>query len=530
MYPKYFKSIGNKKENEINYNVYEPVGYPIVLKTKTGRVLASVGVFFDDEDLETQTHPIIVPFNEGFQILFPSSDDSTSETEETIKIDKGRPIKYVITNHCHETGYIKIDLGLDKAPSNTTDPPENINRVNELKSFCSYEVKSNQLDGWKQLIVKTKKKQLEDGTITGISLDDEVKATDENKTGSYIYLCAVPQKKSNVEQLFKETYWSICSDIIIVEKPVCNLYSNVPYPNVPNPNAPYVFDPHIGGFPKYFGTVPNKYMYDQTHIPAPVLPIINYTLVGSFALHISEHAVPATFNNDQASPPTPALAAPAAFSYDQASPPTPELAKPPLSFAKGLQPIAVAASSFSPGSTTFSDSGIKSPRVVNTDDDMDYEKATFDDSFRKKMLKSEVAEIASGDQIINQSGSITNAEYAYDLKTEPKKIGLSIMSLNISKKSRNYTVEEIEKYVDTYIEEEKKLLNEHFIDFAKRITKYRSDDCVVCLGEKSKMIMIRCGHICSCSVECTKLLNEKCPLCLTRILCSINETDFKITC
>jgi hypothetical protein len=182
---------------------------------------------------------------------------------------------------------VKIDLGFNKVPSDTTDPPENINRINEIKSFSVYEIKSNQLDGWKQLIVKTKKKQLNDGSSVTVTLDEEVKTSTENKIGSYIYLTVVPQRNSEVQKLFKdkETYWTTCSDLIVVEKPkFINMGAPAFYPNwfgaVPMPAiAPAIpavapAPNRVGAYPT-LGKAPAPNWFGAVPIPA-VAPAPNW--------------------------------------------------------------------------------------------------------------------------------------------------------------------------------------------------------------------------------------------------------------
>ena len=105
MYSKYFNLIGSHSISNVKYEVYQPYGFPLVLKSPLGRVLASIQVFYDDEDIQTQKCPIPVPFYGGFQVIF-QSDELDS------KLESGRPIKYILTSHCKEADFIKIDLDL----------------------------------------------------------------------------------------------------------------------------------------------------------------------------------------------------------------------------------------------------------------------------------------------------------------------------------------------------------------------------------------------------------------------------------
>ena len=106
------------------------------------------------------------------------------------------------------------------------------------------------------------------------------------------------------------------------------------------------------------------------------------------------------------------------------------------------------------------------------------------------------------------------------------------MDLNIVKTYPNMTEQEIKVLVETYIEEIKKIKNMEFVQVAKSIKKYRSDVCTVCLDPDSppNTVLVRCGHICTCSDECTDILDNKCPICQSIVLCKINEKLFLENC
>jgi hypothetical protein len=208
-YNDYFNFKGSHIVANIKYEVYQPWGYPLILKNHLGRVLATLQVFFDDAPINNQNYPIPIPFEDGFQIIFPSDDS----------IKRGRPISYVITQHCKEAGFIKFDLGFNKIPSCITDPPENINEVNELRCFDPMAIKANQLDNWKELIIKGKPKtKLNPSDPTGfVSLKEESKAESCEKVGTYLYMTVCPQQTKALSELFENTQWYV-EDTIIVEK------------------------------------------------------------------------------------------------------------------------------------------------------------------------------------------------------------------------------------------------------------------------------------------------------------------------
>jgi hypothetical protein len=423
----YFKYISGRVTDDTHYLVLQPYGYPLILKDKSGIVLASLQVFFDDEPIEKQNYPIPVPYDGGFQIIF-QSDDAIN--------DKGRPIKYVITNLCDNFKYIKFDIGYGTVPSCVTDPPENINRVNELFPFQSFSIKSNQQDSWKNLIVKTKKKNNSDGSISSVALKDEVVA--EDKVGTYLYLTVTPSNNFD-SQLFYEPYWCT-EDTIIVENRLFKKYYEEPHQHL------MLADRHVGNSIRGAGR------YDD-------------------------------FDDDIGG----------AGRYDD--------------FDDDIGGADIYKGSFELGMNSTN----------NT------ESIIFDKSFN--IGDSKVAEMSGGDNVIVQTGNQTLAEYDYTRRTQPSKIGLCVMDLAITKTYKTFTDEELKNMIDSYIESTQKIKNNKFVEIAKSIKKYKSDICTVCLEPDSppNTVLVRCGHVCTCSSDCTKILNGKCPICRADILCEINE-------
>ena len=624
-YQNYFKHVGEHIVDNTKYDVYQPYGYALVLKSKIGRVLASVQVFYDDEDHLTQKCPILVPFEEGFQIIFQSEDSDS-------RIESGRPIKYIISNHCKEAGYVKIDLGYNKIPSQVTDPTENINNVNELRSFESVEIKSNQLDGWKQLMIKSKKKKNLDETITTVNLQEEVDTAPEEKVGTYLYLTVTPQKNCFLSDHFKESYWSP-EDLIIVEKNyaidnhrrggeqrhdlvIVHAHNNganaIHELNVPRPLLGKTVEQvviltdvekqtkidtpktSLSLFSKLFSkklTTKNEVFPDETHVLSN-LQSKNIThddeksksksksggfnLTKIFSKFANPDSQQLNHNNNFKKKSGAVIrnihtakTMTQTTNYDLSNDET-DIYTEHITKINNIEQRANSSNSDfedgdssdlesefykrkctinviqAPVSTTVSNECqnmfVASNAQKNTKQQSEHKKViiqeettTFDQvekTINSSIMKSKVAELIGGDKIIQQNGNKTHVSYDFSVRTEPRKIGLSIMDLAITKNYPDITADEIKNLVKSYLDVIKRSKDMEFVEFAKSVKKYRSDICAVCLDEDSPpgIVLIRCGHVCTCSDECTDILNNKCPMCQTQILCRINEKVLRSIC
>jgi hypothetical protein len=559
-YTDYFKFKGSKIDGKTIYEVYQPYGYPLILK-KNHRVLASIQVFFDDEPIEHQKYPIPVPHDGGFQIIFQSDD----------LLDKGRPIKYILTNHCKETGYVKIDLGFNNIPSCVTDPPENINNINEIRSFECVEIKSNQNDSWKELIIKTKQKINSDGSTSFIELKDETNSS--TKLGSYLYLTVTPQNDPIMSELFKDACW--CTDeLIIVEKNNNTIFyfGDQPFGTY-TPANPIARQP-LGTFTSANATAPAPFGYTQAPIatapaPTPSNPFMNpYNSqflqpksVNEISKggHTSYRGV--GINHDNKKPilrrgPTNSVnemcksikqninqiyeAGEKIHEDINMDNNKKSILQRGLSQGKGLfkglfqkkDNATNVSETIDYGSSVSSDSNIMRGGTFGSDEewgDFD-EKCKITDKNNVNIDKSKVAEMIGGDRIIKQHGNTTNAKYDYTVRTKPQRIGLSIMDLGIIKVYTEFSDEDIKNLINSYFEDIKNSENIELVKIANSIKKYKQDDCTVCLDSSTSILLVRCGHICTCSIECTEILKNKCPICRSNILCKIDEKIFNSKC
>jgi len=547
-YTNYFKHIGDEVKDNKKYSIYQPYGFPLILKNYQGRVLASLQIFYDDEPIISQTYPIPVPYQDTFQVIFQSKDDDE-------RIEKGRPIKYVITNHCQEQGYIKIDLGFNKIPSCETDPPENINNVNELRSFEPFEVKSNQLDNWKELIVKTKKVKQSDGTLKTVSFEEETKTEETKKVGSYLYITVTPQNYPQLVELFKNTYWTTDEFIVVETKQQRSydyhsgqFYENVrirsPYNqkyvfahvNQPVLDAPVrpVYQRHYGVEnletpPRQFQIGGNSYIgIDKKEKPKNKKSssgiMQKCMFVGKEPI-ITESITKKVMDSDESDiddRTNQAMRGGHRISMSDND--------------RDEETIVIGALNSKDSDCELNnelnnelneDEETKNIPVEQEKDLMTTKEAT--ETAQKDIMVSKVAELATGERIITQNGNKTFADYDYTCRSEARKIGMSIMDLNITKIYSDMTKDEIESTINEYLENIEKSKSIEIIELAKSIKKFRADVCTICLGDPPNTILVRCGHICTCSKDCTDMLGDNCPMCRSKILHRIDESIFTKT-
>jgi hypothetical protein len=624
-YSQYFKQQGSHTENGNMYVVYQPYGFPLILKNGSGRVLATLQVFFSDAPIDKQNYPIPVPHEGGFQIIFQSGD----------LIEEGRPIEYVVTNHCKEAGYVKFDFGFNKLPSCETDPPENINNVNEIRSFESFAIKSNQLDSWKQLIIKAKKKTNSDGTTSTVSLKEETAAKESEKVGTYLYFTVTPQKVEPLCSLFKDVYWCTEDTIVIEKNPIpANFgfgYGYGHYGNqleganpqrlrtVANPrrqgfsggNPPPRREGFSGGNPpplrQLTGANPGivglgevgggndgahsdsdasdadsdddlialhappmvpHLIETEEHgsldhlFPAPGAPTMVPHLVqtvehGSIDDLFSAPSAPPTLPYTLGAPSAPpilpyALGAPAYSPYALPDPTPGSIAYAPYSIPTPVPtpvptpgtPHTVASNPVFKSTAVFGSAPVVACAPHKMSKPMDdipliggmsgeiksSQEAT--ESATLTISESKVAEMVGGKCIIQAPGNATHAVYDYSVRTVPKKIGLSIMDLAITKAYPVITADQVKAMVLSYIEIVTKFKESEFAEVAKTIKQFRSEVCTVCLDPENppNTILVRCGHVCTCSDECTKILGDSCPMCRAKILCRVDERKFLANC
>ena len=86
------------------------------------------------------------------------------------------------------------------------------------------------------------------------------------------------------------------------------------------------------------------------------------------------------------------------------------------------------------------------------------------------------------------------------------------------------TTEEINQLMTEYLTKLDNATTVEMLSHLKAMKTFKSEECVICLDGEPNMILIRCGHICTCKGECTESLTSNlCPICRTQIIDKIDE-------
>lgn len=178
------------------YQVYRPNHAPLVLTSRDGTPLASVGIMYTEH---TSTKPLIVHRPKGeavdFQCLFPV---------------EGKQFQWLLTNLT--SGMIKIDIGRSNVAVDEVDPGASkgyVNSVNEIHSFQTVEIKGDQKDSLAFVIGALK-------TTSGQKITVKEAESSPKKKGTFYYLSVTPRDNDTyLHPLFKDTYWHVPEYITI---------------------------------------------------------------------------------------------------------------------------------------------------------------------------------------------------------------------------------------------------------------------------------------------------------------------------
>jgi hypothetical protein len=426
---KYYKLVNQQTKNGFQYMSYKTVGYPMVLRSVAdGRYLASLHTFYDDQWEGSQVCPMIIELErppitdtsslkQRYQVILPTQKDD-------LQVLTGRPIKYVITNLCHE-GYIKIDLMRDDKPVNCVDPG-GLNQVNELRPFESYEIKADQMNHNRRLMVKMKTKVLVDGTSESVILSDELSAQPAEKVGDYLWITVTPRTGfPTLEKSFADTIWTT-SDYVIVSKP-----------------TPVDHSYASGG--------------------------------GGLFSHTLDDMPQAM----------------------------------PASFARGRESVCFDA-------LCADVKTVKKSRSVDCEHIVSDESETLTETHA---MTSKVGGYTHGDKLTVVTGR-TGVSYRYDLHSPVCIIGLSFLEGNYTVSKNVSTKDEI----DEMLAKLDSAATTEMLAHLKTMKTFKSEECVICLDSKPNVILMRCGHICTCKGECTNSLTTNvCPICRAHIIDKIDE-------
>jgi len=147
---------------------------------------------------------------------------------------------------------------------------------------------------------------------------------------------------------------------------------------------------------------------------------------------------------------------------------------------------------------------------------------SLNDLTETNVMESKVAGITYGERVTVHTG-YTGAGYRYDLASPMCMLGFSVIKgLDIIKVD-SMTEGEAMELLTKYLDEIEKISSKQQIDQLKNLTIFKSEDCTICLTEKSDVVFLRCGHMCTCKGTCTNSI-KICPLCRGDILARVDGT------
>lgn len=463
---RHFRKLAKRSATDADLNLYQPIGYPLVLRSKKDdRDLASVHIV---DASDNNIKPVIMKLpdsNNRYQIVFGKNDTN---------------VCFVITNFCHE-GYVKLDLMRDDRIIDEVDPG-GINQVNEVRPYESYEIRSDFTNQNRQVIVSKKK------TSSGkhVKLEEDEKKSAGEKVGDYIYLTVTPRNGVPAfKEYFKETYW-VVPDYVIVHSPKPT-HSTMAYSR-----SIYSSGAHLT----------MDYMSEGLAAVAAV-PI--HTARGSSS----------SFKKEECDSEESVGSAGGGLFGDDEYEESHEMPKS-KSIAKMMPKFEACDTSFMAkgGERKSRSATVSAPLKVPTN------VAELSSIVSSASINtSHVAGIRHG-EILSVNSADTGVEYLYDLHSPKCIIGMSIIDDLVVGSPASMDILEASGVLKEYAERlDKKLFEE--------IKIFEQGSCAVCLDEKADVVLLRCGHACVCSMECAGPL-DKCPLCRVKIVGKIEKSKLTV--
>lgn len=211
----YFQNRGNLNKDNDEYKIYYCKYPSMVLRSKDGTDLAVVNFKYD-----FPSHTDI-----GKNIPRPVELNSNLDNKQRFQIlfnKNKQPFVIAITNLCDEI--IKFDFLKKDVIIKETDPPENLNEINEIHSFETYEINADQNNNSRRLQIE---KKTSPNKHDGITLNEEENTTE--KYGDYLYLNVSVKNNADKElkKLFSESIWAITNFISNKQPNIISSYSTI---------------------------------------------------------------------------------------------------------------------------------------------------------------------------------------------------------------------------------------------------------------------------------------------------------------
>jgi len=558
----YFRYQDSRTISDSSFKIFQPLGYPIVLRSKKDdRDLACIMI----NDIK---RPMTKPFftalpnaNNRYQMIF--GNDSTE-------------MEFILTNLCYE-GYIKIDIMKNDRKIIETDPG-GLNQINEVRPLESYSVRADFTNDNRQIIVK---KSVKESTGDHVSLKDDELAPKGEKIGGLIYITVTAREGiPDLLEYFKETYW-VVPDYVLIKY-------NAPKP-VPAYGRYQYGAEHLAGV--YGGEqgalgAPQAYNYYNNQYAAARYPVAaaggkyfddsssndeggevfkkKGISRGVEKIHDSHKVLTHNIKRDYENKKMGMIkniesVLNRGVKIEEISDKSVTLSDNSSMFSKKSSSVGFLGSLVKSVSDVFSVKpaekvlerkeeykeesdetaqgagglfGNEDEEDNNTDDKVDeianekleeqkthhVEKPPTDINL---INTSHVGKIVHGEKLFFSTGK-TYVNYVYDLSSPMITVGMSILDgLAVSVPERLSLVESKEILDKLQDKLEKGILQD--------VKVFKEGCCVICMEETVNIVLLRCGHQCVCDDECSATLKDKCPVCNSKILRKVRNTQLVVS-
>jgi len=562
----YFRYQDCRTISDASFKIFQPLGYPIVLRSKK-----------DDRDLvcimiNDIKRPMTKPFftalpnaNNRYQMIF--GNDSTE-------------MEFILTNLCYE-GYIKIDIMKDDRKIIETDPG-GLNQVNEVRPLESYAVRADFTNDNRQIIVK---KSVKESTGKHVSLKDDESAPKGEKIGGLLYITVTAREGiPDLLEYFKETYWIVPDYVLIkhnAQKPV-STYGAHQFANAQLEG--YYDEAQLQWAPQAY----NQYAaVGGIGLPAAGAGAIGKRGAGAVGKRGALYGEYYDSSNDEGEEvfktkgitrgikTIPGSQKSATYNIKTDIENKKEIMMcrniDDLNRGEKIEKVTLSnnSSMFSKKSSSdgFFGSFVKSVSdafyVKSTEkalekrqerkeeeeeeaggagglsDNEDETDDTVDEIVDEKLEEhkthhiekpptdidlintSHVGKIVHGEKVFFSTGK-TYVNYVYDLSSPMITIGMSILDgLAVSIPERLSLIESKEILDKLQDKLEKGILQD--------VKIFKEGCCVICMEETVNIVLLRCGHQCVCDDECSATLKDKCPVCNSKILRKVRNTQLIVS-
>ena len=547
----YFRYQDSRTISDASFKVFQPIGYPIVLRSKK-----------DDRDLACiMINDIKRPVTKPFFTALPNAKNRY----QMIFGNDSTEMEFILTNLCYE-GYVKIDIMKDDRKIVETDPG-GLNQVNEVRPLESYSVRADFTNDNRQIIVK---KSVKESTGEHVSLKDDESAPKGEKIGGLLYITVTAREGiPDLLEYFKETYW-VVSDYILIkhyapktipaygahqfgDAQLEGFYGGAQAPQAYN----YYNNQHaavgaavggaVGDAGGLFGNEDDdEEVFKAKRIARGVKKIHNSHKVLNRNIRIdSENKKMGMIQNIDAGLSRGERIDELCYKSETLSYSSSKKSNNG-GFLRSLVKSVSDAFSIKPTEKVLERKEEKEEKAgdagglfSNEDDEDDTDDDKVDEIANEKLEEqkthhiikpptdidlintSHVGKIVHGEKLFFSTGK-TYVNYVYDLYSPMITIGMSILDgLAVSIPERLSLVETKEILDKLQDKLEKGILQD--------VKIFKEGCCVICMEETVNIVLLRCGHQCVCDDECSATLKDKCPVCNSKILRKVRNTQLVVS-